>query len=141
MQAGVLPALADGELPGTDRWRAVGARPGQDLLAELENTGLPGAATEGVVPAAWRLLPAYLSIERLVLVVDQHDEAFVQYTPDDRLAGQPPHGGLELAQAVARHETLTVILRMRDDFFPRLAAPAPGSWRPPSPACSTCRRC
>ena len=43
VRAGVLPALAAGRLPGSDRWLQVYARPGQDLAAELDRAGLPGA--------------------------------------------------------------------------------------------------
>ncbi|MEU0184328.1 trypsin-like peptidase domain-containing protein [Streptomyces sp. NPDC006207] len=44
MQAGVLPALESGRLPGSDRWLPVLVpRPGRDLLTELERHGLPGA--------------------------------------------------------------------------------------------------
>ncbi|MFJ8210590.1 hypothetical protein [Streptomyces sp. NPDC096033] len=44
IRAGVLPALAAGELPGSDRWLPVLARPMRDLPAELERAGLPDAA-------------------------------------------------------------------------------------------------
>ena len=44
VQAGVLPALSAGAVPGADRWIPVVARPGEDLLAELDRAGLPGAA-------------------------------------------------------------------------------------------------
>ncbi|WP_026057731.1 S1 family peptidase [Streptomyces sp. SS] len=54
VQAGVLRALAVGELPGSDRWSPVLARPRQDLSAELERAGLPGAAADGLGAAVAR---------------------------------------------------------------------------------------
>ncbi|MCH0540022.1 trypsin-like peptidase domain-containing protein [Streptomyces sp. MUM 203J] len=125
VRAGVLPALAAGELPGSDRWRPVVARPGQDLLAGLETAGLPGAATDGVVKATRRLLAEDPSAERLLLVVDQFEEALVQHTPDDHLTGRHRAAVEQLAQAIASDEPVTVVLVMRDDFLPRLAALAP----------------
>jgi hypothetical protein len=38
----VVPALAAGQLPGSDRWITVVARPGKDLLAELDRAGPSG---------------------------------------------------------------------------------------------------
>ncbi len=35
LRAGLLPALADGVLPGSERWRQVLMRPGEHPLAEL----------------------------------------------------------------------------------------------------------
>ncbi|MGK5446602.1 nSTAND1 domain-containing NTPase [Streptomyces radiopugnans] len=82
VQAGVLPALAEGRLPGSDRWLPVLARPGQDLPAELEQAGLPGAVSEGVLPAAERRLAGEPAGCRLLLVVDQFEELLTQPTPD-----------------------------------------------------------
>jgi hypothetical protein len=41
VQAGVLPALAAGQLPGSDLWITVLARPSKGLLTDLESAGLP----------------------------------------------------------------------------------------------------
>ncbi|MEU4157212.1 WD40 repeat domain-containing protein [Actinoplanes sp. NPDC026670] len=94
VQAGVLPALADGQLPGSDRWTTVVTRPGQDLLAALDSGG------------------------RRLVVVDQFEELLA------------PGGGREVLDrltAVLGDEDpdTTVILVMRDDFYPRLASEAP----------------
>jgi hypothetical protein len=51
IQAGVLRALAAGEVPGSDRWLPILARPGQDILGELERAGLPEADEEGIEAA------------------------------------------------------------------------------------------
>ncbi|MGW9069770.1 nSTAND1 domain-containing NTPase [Streptomyces yangpuensis] len=123
VQAGVLQALAAGELPGSDRWLPVIARPRQNLLAEIERAGLPGAITQGIAAAASRRLTAEDGYERVLLVIDQFEELFTQ----------PGHGqrqdGLacmeQITAAVGSPVGLSVILIMRDDFYPQLAALAP----------------
>ncbi|MBL7257986.1 WD40 repeat domain-containing protein [Paractinoplanes lichenicola] len=102
IQAGVLPALAGGALPGSDRWRTVVVRPGKDLSAELAGAGLDE------VPSGIRVL----------LVFDQFEELLTQS------AAEPPELG---------EPGLTVVVVMRDDFYPRLAAHAPGLLRELAP--------
>ncbi|MGW2256024.1 nSTAND1 domain-containing NTPase [Kitasatospora sp. NPDC001660] len=124
IQAGVLPALAAGELPGSERWLTVLARPRQDLTAELEHAGLPGAATDGIVTAVTRRLAAAPDCQRIILIIDQFEEFLAQPAdgrrPDRRLAIAD-----QLAAAVDSIARLRVILIMRDDFYHQLAALAP----------------
>ncbi|MET9180762.1 trypsin-like peptidase domain-containing protein [Kitasatospora aureofaciens] len=123
IQAGVLPALARGELPGSDMWLPVIARPRQNLPAELERAGLPGATTEGIAAAVTRRLAADPTHQRVVLVIDQFEEFLVPSTngqQQDRLAVTD-----QLAAAADSVAQLSVILVMRDDFYPQLAAWAP----------------
>ncbi|MCF3184736.1 trypsin-like peptidase domain-containing protein [Streptomyces polychromogenes] len=121
VEAGVLPALAAGELPQSDRWLPVVTRPRQDLLAELERAGLPGAATEGIAAAVTRRLAADPFHRRVVLVVDQFEELLAQSASgpqhERRLAATN-----EITAAVKSRAALSVILIMRDDFYPQLAA-------------------
>ena len=58
VQAGLLPALADGVLPGSEGWRQVVIRPGEQPMRALE------AAAGGA------------DAERFVLAVDQFEEVF-----------------------------------------------------------------
>ncbi|MGW6742446.1 nSTAND1 domain-containing NTPase [Streptomyces sp. NPDC055025] len=126
VMAGVLPALAAGALPGSDQWQPVLARPGQDLPAELESAGLPGAATEGITAAVERRLAAGPGGRRMVLVIDQFEELFTQRPPGDP---PPGHAHLtaadQLAALIGSPADVSLILVMRDDFYPRLAALAP----------------
>ena len=47
VRAGLLPALADGVLPGSDRWRQLLMRPGEHPLRELAEVGdHPGAPAD-----------------------------------------------------------------------------------------------
>ncbi|MBD0675642.1 hypothetical protein BU198_34345 [Streptomyces sp. CBMA156] len=120
VQAGVLPALAAGRLPGSDRWRQVLTRPGPDLPGALTRAGLPGGepgdtgvdATDGVADAP----PA----PRSVLVVDQFEELLA---PSE---GPAALGALaRITAAIGSDAPLSVVLVMRDDFYSRLSALAP----------------
>jgi WD40 repeat protein len=123
IQAGVLRALAAGELPGSDRWLPVLARPRQDLSTEIERAGLPKAITEGIATAVTRRLAAEPAHDRILLIIDQFEELFTQTANGyqrNRTAVLE-----QIAAAVDSLAELSVILVMRDDFYPQLAALAP----------------
>ncbi|MFI8519798.1 trypsin-like peptidase domain-containing protein [Streptomyces sp. NPDC085481] len=123
IQAGVLRELAAGELPGSDRWFTVLVRPRQDLSSEIEHAGLPGATTDGIAAAVARRLGAEPEPGHVLLVVDQFEEVFTQPTADGQRDHRPVAG--EIAAAAESSDRLSVILIMRDDFYPQLAAQAP----------------
>ena len=117
VRAGLLPALAAGVLPGSERWTRVLLRPGEQ----------PGAALAGALggvslPAALgRLEPG----TRLLVVVDQFEEVFTVCTePAERAAFLD---ALASAAAAATEGRLLVVLALRADFYgacashPRLA--------------------
>ncbi|MEV5796591.1 nSTAND1 domain-containing NTPase [Streptomyces collinus] len=124
VQAGIVPQLAAGALPGSDRWLPVLTRPRKDLLAELERAGLPGASEDGIAEAVTRRLAAEPDAERVVLIIDQFEELLTLPSTrgdvDRRLAATD-----RITTAVKSHAKLTVILVMRDDFYPHQAALAP----------------
>ncbi|XTV36958.1 trypsin-like peptidase domain-containing protein (plasmid) [Streptomyces sp. P10-4] len=127
VNAGVLPALAKGAIPGSDRWLCLGAHPGQDLLAELERAGLPGAATEGLLSAVETRLAAAPDHDHLLLVIDQFEELLTQAVPP---AHRPLDDGRlraadQLMELCASHTAVTVLLVMRNDFYAPLDALAP----------------
>ncbi len=117
VRAGLLPALAAGVLPGSERWTRVLLRPG-------EQPGVALAGALGGVPlhaALGRVEPG----ERLLVVVDQFEEVFTVCTePAERAAFLD-----ELASAAAADTEgrLLVVLALRADFYgacashPRLA--------------------
>lgn len=117
VQAGVLPALAAGKLPGSDRWQPVLVRPGHDLSAELEHAGLPGADSEGILAGVTRRLDADPACERIVLVIDQFEELLSQPDSERQLD--------QLSAVIGSGSRLSVLLVMRDDFYPLLASTAP----------------
>ncbi|MFE6104702.1 trypsin-like peptidase domain-containing protein [Streptomyces laurentii] len=127
INAGVLPALAEGEIPGSDRWLPLCVRPGQDLLAELEGAGLPGADTDGLPAAVEARLAAEPDYDRLLLIVDQLEELLTQPAPDsDRRVDDVRLRAVDqLVELGASHAAVTVLLVMRNDFYAPLYALAP----------------
>ncbi|MFF4888113.1 nSTAND1 domain-containing NTPase [Streptomyces nigra] len=136
VHAGVLPALAEEAVPGSDRWLPLLVpRPGGDALAAAERHGLPGAAADGIDAAARSLLAVRPGHDRILLVIDQFEELFLPEVPGT------PVGGPALAHTVAeliavarcRAVPVTLLLVMRDDFYAQLAAHAPGLLEAVSP--------
>ena len=119
IQAGVLPALAHGELPGSDSWDVVTVTPGTDPFAQLAEAGLRSAEA-GLDTAVRSWLDSRPGRGRLMLVFDQFEELLVQTPPGPRAAllGQ-------LADLAAGTAPATVVIAMRDDFYSTLAAAAP----------------
>ncbi|WP_173267093.1 nSTAND1 domain-containing NTPase [Streptomyces pacificus] len=133
LQAGVLPALAEGTaVPGSDRWLPVVVpRPGHDLLAAAERHGLPGAVSEGIETAARRLLDEQPEHSRVLLVIDQFEELLAPTeTPDGDGIGPAVE---QLAQLAVSRVPVALILIMRDDFYAPLAARAPALLEAVSP--------
>ncbi|MFF0747176.1 trypsin-like peptidase domain-containing protein [Streptomyces sp. NPDC004111] len=132
VNAGVLPALADGAIPGSDRWLPLVTRPGRGLLAQLEESGLPGATDGSLVDAAEARLAAEPEHDRLLLVIDQFEELLTQPTPTPHLGEDHRHGGdgriravQELAALAASPVPVTLLLITRNDFYAPLAELAP----------------
>jgi WD40 repeat protein len=93
------------------------------MLAEMERAGLPGASEDGIIAAVNRRLAAEPSFQRVLLVIDQFEELLVQSTN-----GRLRHllGVIdEVTGAADAYTKVTVILIMRDDFYPQLASLAP----------------
>ncbi|MCC2276014.1 trypsin-like peptidase domain-containing protein [Streptomyces sp. ET3-23] len=124
LQAGVLPALAAGQVPGSDRWLPVLARPRRDLFAELQRSGLPGAGREGIGAAVTRVLHAQPARDRVLLIIDQFEELLAAPAAG-RWVGCGPAVLEEIITVIGSERRLSVLLSMRDDFYPRLAALAP----------------
>jgi DNA-binding SARP family transcriptional activator len=97
VRAGLLPALADGVLPGSEGWRRALMRPGAHPLAELERT-LPAAD------------------ERAVLVVDQFEELFA-VCRDERERS----AFLDALVTLAQDRRVQIVVAMRADFYGRCA--------------------
>ncbi|MGA4847052.1 trypsin-like peptidase domain-containing protein [Streptomyces sp. G5(2025)] len=130
VNAGVLPALADGAVTGSDRWLTLVTRPGRDLLAQLEESGLPGAADGGLAGAAEARLAAEPERDRLLLVIDQFEELLTQPAPEAR--EDDGHGGdvriravQELTALAASAVPVTLLLITRNDFYAPLSELAP----------------
>ncbi|MFE2174422.1 trypsin-like peptidase domain-containing protein, partial [Kitasatospora sp. NPDC059462] len=120
IQAGVLPALAEGRLPGSDRWRQVLTRPGPGLPAGLVQAGLADADPTGTDRPAAAPPPTGPAHQRTVLVIDQFEELLA---PDHR--PQALEALQRITRAIDSHIAISVVLVMRDDFYSRLSALAP----------------
>jgi hypothetical protein len=116
VRAGLLPALADGMLPGSDSWRQVLMRPGEHPLRVLAEVGdhhsLSGAG--GDTP----LLRQLAGHERVLLVVDQFEEAFTIC----RDAAERAAFLATLAEAARADNLVTVVVAVRADYYGHCAA-------------------
>jgi class 3 adenylate cyclase len=101
VQAGLLPSLAAGLLPGSDRWAHLVLRPGAQPADSLD-LALAAARTG----------------ERLVIVVDQFEEVFT-ICDDENVRSAFVQRLVDLASAPDRS---VVVLTIRDDFYGRCAA-------------------
>ena len=114
VRAGLLPALAEGVLPGSERWRRLLLRPGERPLDELRRALVSGARDPLV--EALDALPAN---ERLLLVVDQLEELFTACRSEAERAAFAD----TLARAAADPEgRAVVVVALRADFYGRFAA-------------------
>ncbi|MGW2399670.1 nSTAND1 domain-containing NTPase [Kitasatospora sp. NPDC001664] len=124
VQAGLLPALADGRLPGSDRWRQVVTRPGPELPTALAKAG-PPSVTPGSDGASAAGPETVRSRGRVVLVIDQFEELLAPTTGhrDESLTALTELAGAIISDPAPE---VVLVLVMRDDFYPRLSALAPG---------------
>jgi len=110
VRAGLLPALAAGALPGSERWRLAVLRPGAGPRLELKRV-LDGQTSPSV-------LDSLRSGERLVLAVDQLEEVFTACDDEEERESFLS----TLAEAAAdRDRRAVVVVALRADFYGRLA--------------------
>jgi WD40 repeat protein len=110
LQAGLLPELSNGVLPGSDQWTQVLLRPGEHPMRELQlalHRDLPvgpsrdADVADSLGAALERMGPS----QRLLLVVDQFEEIFAPVVDDaERLAFitciTEPRAGMKVLVAV-----------------------------------------
>ena len=127
VKAGLLPALRQGALPGSEKWFIVSMTPGSRPLDELEVSLLRVAVEKppdlmsqlqrdgyGLLRAAQLVLPS--EDDQLLLVVDQFEELFT-LTSDP---AQARHFMDLIYQAVTDpHSQMRVVLTLRADFYDR----------------------
>jgi WD40 repeat protein len=121
MRAGLLPSLADGVLPGSERWRQVLMRPGARPLGELGRALARVGRGEGDVDGDDPLAAALDSLgpdERLVLAVDQLEEIFTACRDEGERAAFAEALAVLAADADQR---VVVVLGIRGDFYGRCA--------------------
>jgi WD40 repeat protein/tRNA A-37 threonylcarbamoyl transferase component Bud32 len=111
LRAGLLPALAGGVLPGSERWRRLLMRPGERPTDELRRVLVSGAPD----PLA-EALDALPADGRLLVAVDQLEELFTACRSDGERAAFT--GALARAAADPR---AVVVVALRADYYGRFA--------------------
>ncbi len=119
VQAGLIPRLRKGALPGSDRWGILVARPADRPFEQLDRAGLKGAS-QGLTEACRRWQKSQSGQEKIILVLDQFEEFLVTCEP--RLRQQ---FWTELKALLGSDLEVTVVAVMRDDFYSRFAQDAP----------------
>ncbi len=127
VKAGLLPALREGAVPGSDKWFIVEMIPGTHPLEELEAALLriavnpPTSLLEqlekddrGLVRALKRVLPQDES--ELLLVIDQFEELYTLVEDDQR---RTHFINSLLAALTDRGSRLRVVVTLRADFYDR----------------------
>jgi DNA-binding SARP family transcriptional activator/type II secretory pathway predicted ATPase ExeA len=142
VRAGLLPALAGGVLPGSDRWRQVLLRPGEHPMRELglavagdataagttnrdatattvgdQQAG--GGLTLGLAAVNLLLRAAVAAQGRLLLVVDQFEEVFTTCRDE---AERAAFLGTLVQAAQASDGQLSVVVAVRADYYGHCAA-------------------
>ena len=118
IQAGLIPQLRRGAVPGSDRWGIITARPGDRPLENLQARGLDLA--KGLTEAAADWLAKNPDKIRLMLILDQFEELLAIASP------QVQKDFLNQLEGLLKSDLpITLMLVMRDDFFSRFAKEAP----------------
>lgn len=121
LSAGVLPALAHGDIPGAEHWTVVSMRPGAQPVERLaavvaESSGADPAEVAAAVrsdPVAFGAFAARVRVT--VWVVDQLEEVFHPAVDDASRSGF-----LVALSVLARLAGTKVVIALRSDFYPHL---------------------
>ncbi len=121
IRAGLLSSLAEGVLPGSERWRQGLMRPGEHPVAELARALArlaPSAGQPASVDPLASALEAVRPGERIVLGVDQLEEIFTACRDEGERAAF-----VEAIVAIAADpdQRALVVLGIRADFYGRCA--------------------
>jgi WD40 repeat protein len=113
VRAGLISALRQGKVPGSQKWDVVTIRPANDPFEQMANTGFinPKVGLESSVKS-W--LADRPDKTRLMLFIDQFEEVLVSTPKDVRQKFIT-----ELAQLLDAPLAITVVLSLRDDFYSR----------------------
>jgi class 3 adenylate cyclase/WD40 repeat protein len=124
VRAGLIPGLAAGVLPGSERWTVALLRPGEHPLRELDRalwTALPKPTLEQVAKDAVPLVGLNGVLgdgERLVMIADAFEEAFTVCTDDQERAA---FIAALIDAATDPRAKVVVVLAIRADYYGRCA--------------------
>lgn len=124
VRAGLIPGLASGVLPGSERWTVALLRPGEHPLRELDRalwTALPKPTLERVAkdPVPLVALNGVLGDgERLVVIADAFEEAFTVCTDEQERAA---FIAALIDAATDPRGKVVVVLAIRADYYGRCA--------------------
>ena len=124
IRAGLIPALKQGKLLGSNDWGVLTIRPEDEPFEQLENEGLI-TPQNGLAAAVQNWLTENQEKSRLILVVDQFEELLVSTPAEIRQKFIA-----ELSNLLDAPLAITLIITMRDDFYSRFLQDAPklGGW-------------
>jgi WD40 repeat protein len=111
VQAGLIPALRAGALPGSDNWDVIVSRPGDNVFVQLATQGL-SAAGDDLGRAVERRLESCPDRTRLVIVIDQFEELLVTCPESVR-----QEFVAQAAKLLDSASPVTLIITLRDDFY------------------------
>jgi WD40 repeat protein/DNA-binding SARP family transcriptional activator len=115
VRAGLLPAVANGVLPGSEGWKRVLLRPGEHPLANLRSALGVNATENPITTALARLEPE----TRLLLAVDQFEETFAACRDEPERAAFID----ALADGAERDDgRVVIVLALRADYYGACAA-------------------
>ncbi|HLO17897.1 MAG TPA: HD domain-containing phosphohydrolase, partial [Anaerolineales bacterium] len=113
IRAGLIPALRQGKVPGSDRWDVITIRPANEPFAQLDSAGLSNSE-DGMGTAIRNWLDHHPEKTRFVLVIDQFEEVLVSTPEEIRYKFIK-----ELATLLDAPVEIAILLALRDDFYSR----------------------
>jgi WD40 repeat protein len=111
VQAGLIPRLRQGAIPGSDHWGLIVTRPADDPFNQLAAKGLE-VGIQDLTGSVQAWLAQQPGRTRLVLVLDQFEELLT--TCPEALRQEFVS---QLTSLLAASLPITIILVMRDDFY------------------------
>lgn len=119
IQAGLIPQLRMGKVPGSESWGIITIRQYDDPFEQLTVAGLLGAS-DGLTQAVGAWLKRNPQHGRLVIVLDQFEEFLVTCSGPSRKAFVT-----QVTKLLDSPWDVTIILTMQDVFYSRFAHEAP----------------
>lgn len=119
VRAGLLPALKEGRILGSESWHIMSIRPGAQPYGQLDNVGLRNSSS-GLVASVSGWLSENPTKTRLVLFIDQFEELLIVTSNEIRKQFIEDLLGLLNSSL-----TVSVIITLRSDFSERYILEAP----------------